>query len=89
MPRGFWDTPPTDKSKRQSNLAQKSGLDGGGGAGFPQGCTPPPAPVTRGFGADYCPATEISRTGPSSPDGSRGESALYGAKSVNVYFFTA
>ena len=27
--------------------------------------------------------------GPSIPDGSSGESALYGAKSVNVYFFTA
>ncbi len=29
------------------------------------------------------------RTGPSSPEGSSGESALYGAKSLNVYFFTA
>ncbi len=30
---------------------------------------------------------EINRTGPSSPDGNSGESALYGMKSANAYFF--
>lgn len=31
----------------------------------------------------------VIRTGPNRPAGNKGESALYGAKSVNVYFFTA
>ncbi len=39
--------------------------------------------------ANYFCVSVVMPTGPRSPEGSNGESALYGAKSVNVYFFTA
>lgn len=48
---------------------------------------PYPASMTWDTRFAYC--TDKIRTGPSNPDGSSGESALYGLKSVNVYFFSA
>ena len=65
-------------SNQQRTFAPKSG--GWGGT---------PRLLKRCGTRPYRCATSVTRTGPSSPEGNSGESALYGSKSVNAYFFSA